>query len=102
MKVCAITTWRGEDHPEERSTVGLFQDSADAFEALEHNWGDLNEGGWFPWAIVEEMEFGLYPDLIFVAAYLFDQEGGEWRKCPGMPDAISKRLEKCVSFAQIG
>ncbi|MHA2279524.1 MAG: hypothetical protein ACXAC5_01345 [Promethearchaeota archaeon] len=102
MELCVITTWGGEDYRNRRNSVGLFESREKACEALELNLGDLNEAGWYPFAIIEELEFGLYPDSILVAVYIYDREEGEWRKCPTTPPAIIKCLEKYNGFSTIG
>lgn len=42
-------------------TVGLFWKKEDAFDILHHNYGDLWEAGYYPYAVVEEVGEGLYP-----------------------------------------
>ena len=40
--------------------VGFFKDLETAKQAVEENWGDLYEDGYYKYAIIEEREDGLY------------------------------------------
>ena len=40
--------------------VGFFEDLETAKKAVEENWGDLYEDGYYKYAIIEEREDGLY------------------------------------------
>ncbi len=65
----AISTLRREGHavserqsdPELFSrTVGLFETEAEAVRVFDKNLGDLNEAGYYPLAVIERIEWGLY------------------------------------------
>lgn len=42
-------------------TVGFYHDLPTAKKTVEENIGDLWEAGWYPYAVVEAVEPGLYP-----------------------------------------
>ena len=42
-------------------TVGYFHSLDDAMKALDANYGNMYEDGWYPHAVIEEVEEGLYP-----------------------------------------
>ena len=42
-------------------SVGYFEQKEEAFYAVHHNVGDLNEAGYYPYATIEETEEGIYP-----------------------------------------
>jgi hypothetical protein len=41
--------------------VGWFEKKKDAKQCIEENWGDIYEGGSYPYAVIEECGEGLYP-----------------------------------------
>ena len=85
-------------------TVGIFESQEHAVNILEKNIGDLNEAGWYEWAIVEEFNFGLYPDVDKeqTKLYKYERESDSW-----LPQPISDMLkevdyEHVFSIAEIG
>lgn len=61
--------------PFETRTVGLFDTRLEAQDVLEQDLGDLAEGGWYKYAVVEEVGHGLYPPP--------DLEWTWYLRCPG-------------------
>jgi len=106
MSVFAITTIRGTDPDAlDLRTVGFFETAQKATKALK-NHGDLNEAGYYPLAIIEKVEFGLYPNTTFVASYhyvrLQVEDSGKWEKHKYAPPLVEKFLEKQTGFALVG
>jgi len=63
--IWTVTTYRrrrdeGRRH-RERRTVGFFYDQITALKIVEGNYGDLEEAGWYQFAVVEPLGSGLYP-----------------------------------------
>lgn len=90
-----------------KRTVGLYATLEKAQEALNKNWGGLNEAGWYPWAVIESVEFGLCPHhaqtQVFYEYWRGENEG--WRQLPAMPVRIEKFMEDhhfVQFFAEIG
>jgi hypothetical protein len=80
--IYAITTIRIENEMPRVRTVGVFTSLQHAEEVLDNNWGDLNEAGYYPWAVIESVEEGLYPiSPYFVQFYVFDRQNEKWNKC---------------------
>ncbi len=40
--------------------VGYFTTSRKAVKAVKHNWYDLNEAGYYPYAVIEHIAEGIY------------------------------------------
>jgi hypothetical protein len=66
--VWAMTTYRrtadksiGRRVIRDRRTVGLYPTAAEAIAHVLHNCGDLEEAGWYQYAVVEPIALGLYP-----------------------------------------
>ena len=86
-------------------TVGLFGNLEHAQKILDGDYGDLNEAGWYPWAIIEQIEFGLYPEMEPSGALFYEYDGNGWKKLDGIPQIIAdylKSLSQMVWFAEIG
>ena len=69
-------------------TVGYFSTVERAIECLEKNWGDLNEAGYYPWAVIEAVPEGLYPVLDQEESIFWEWQGGEngiWKRLPAPP-----------------
>lgn len=62
-KYYPLTTLNFEGEQRSR-TVGCFPDLESARQCASENWGDIYENGWYPWLVIEEMEWGLYPHSI--------------------------------------
>ncbi len=65
--IYTITTYRrtadrkvGNKLWHDRRTVGWLSDLAVAIRVVEHNGGDLEEAGWYRWAVIDEIPEGLY------------------------------------------
>ena len=78
MKIYTVTTLR-ELNTHGR-TVGYFSDMEEAQEAVERNSCDIYESGYYPYAVVEEVEDGLYPYC--PKAQWYQWNGGRYVKIP--------------------
>lgn len=58
--------------------VGFFDDLETAKKAVEENWGDLYEDGYYKYAIIEEREAGLYS--ICLKPIFYKWENGGYKK----------------------
>ena len=107
MTVFAITTIHGFPRHTNLRTVGLFKTDKEAFVILDNDRGDLNEAGFYPFAIVEQVEFGLYPERILIAAYEYERNehrnrANAWKKCSTNHPIVGRFLKTCTGFALIG
>lgn len=86
----ALTTLCFQEHSSRRTertrTVGIFNNLGEAKTILLKNIGDLNEAGWYPYAVIEELPMNcLYPQIIAHKEKLsrhwfqFDHELNTWR-----------------------
>ena len=101
QSVYAVTTYRHEpEGPWAAHTVGLFPSEESAKLCVEENRGDLDEGGWYGWAIVEKVPLGLYPisaeDAIF---FRFDRVARQWIRLEAKPPELPDDL---ASFHTVG
>lgn len=48
------------NHAPDKRIVGYFLDLETAKECVEQNWGDLYEDGYYKYAVIEDVEPGLY------------------------------------------
>ena len=55
--------------------VGYFKTLADAKYCIEHNCGDIYEDGYYPYALIEAVEPGLYPTTFDSIWYKWDKDG---------------------------
>lgn len=111
MSIFAITTIGFEKDGFEkttnmrRRTVGIFKTLEDAQKVMNRNYGGLNEAGWYPYAVIEEIEFGLYPlvqsDAIFYQ-YLTALE--KWIKLKSVPEEVDRYMKEkeLCDFLEIG
>lgn len=110
MSVFAITTI-GIKLPIERlmpedvlriRTVGIFATAQKASEVLTKNWGGLDEAGYYRYAVIEEVKFGLYPDQKMISWWTYDREKERWTEIglaqlpPELPDM------NLLGYASIG
>lgn len=104
-----ITTHRDSRKAEDRQgpckwndlqsrTVGCFATVEKALEVVKNNWGDLNEAGYYPWLVIEEMPFGLHP--MPVQAIWFHWDDG-WQRIEDLPSELSE-LKTVISGSGIG
>jgi hypothetical protein len=68
MKIWALTTYQreatkkfGDQKVRDRRTVGLYDTQDRAIEVVEGNYGDIEEHGYYQFAVVEPLPLGLYP-----------------------------------------
>jgi hypothetical protein len=59
MKIYTVTTLTGKTQPSR--CVGYFTNIDEVSEVIENNDCDIYECGYYPYAIIEEYETGLYP-----------------------------------------
>ena len=82
----------------EKRTVAFYATKEGAIGAIEKNYGDLNEAGWYPWLVVEGLAANcIYPivreaeDQIF-----FEWQGrgdGKWVPCE-FPKEVEDYMDK--------
>ena len=62
MKVYFVATIRNIDIEGTMGTrtVGYFEDLETARKCIEENWGDIYEDGYYKYAVIEDVEPGLY------------------------------------------
>lgn len=105
-EVWAITTYRrtpdlqvGPKLYRDRRTVGLFPTKDLAVALVEANGGDLEEAGWYQYAVVERLPWGLYPINISDERTWFefimfpdgpneDRENGLWTPLSAAPQDL--------------
>ena len=62
-KIYLVATFRKIDAKygvEGSRTVGWFPTKKDAVRCITENWGDIYEDGWYPYAVIEDVQPGLY------------------------------------------
>ena len=82
-------------------TVGYFLSLEEAKRCVEENWGDIYEMGWYPEAVIEEVEAGLYPSPFEFAQYFYRWEGNPDDGCYKPCDAF-EGAEEVTGFCLIG
>lgn len=96
-QVWAITTYRreatrqfGQKTVRDRRTVGLFETRQEAVECVLANHGDLEEAGWYQFAVVEPLPLGLYPvnDPSERTWFEYHQTAQGWAQLPELPAAL--------------
>ena len=109
--VWAVTTIRKVDtkaFPFDARTVGLFKQQADAIEAVLGNYGDMNECGYYPWAVVEKIILNcLYPsDREGTWFQWVGEEEGEYQQFDGKAvtehPALGGFSGRIANWSQIG
>jgi hypothetical protein len=104
-----VTTLRvGKDHPHNR-TVGWFPTLDLATQCMTENWGSLIEAGYYQYAVVEEVEAGVYP-ATFTGKdgkihrhwwKAVNSQGHEfWEKMQAAPPEVEE--ETYIAFVPIG
>ena len=91
-------------------TVGIFETKERAIRIIEGNYGALEEAGYYQYAVIEELEYGLYPHCNHkeTLIYKFDRDmppyeeidDGQWVRVDKLPDEID--YEHLVSVSEIG
>ena len=63
--VATIQDLHSTPYPLKESTrvVGYFLDLEEAMECVEGNWGDLYEAGYYKYAVIEDVEPGIYQSI---------------------------------------
>ena len=74
----SITTFKGDARSR---TVGSFPELETAQQAIEENWGDIYENGWYDSAEIEKNEWGLYPDSTERWIYKWNVKKEKFVKC---------------------
>lgn len=71
------------DSPDNRRTVAWYpkDEMETVVEGLSENMGDLEEAGYYQWAVIEETHWGLYPHIEACHWFRFDQEKGGFFPC---------------------
>lgn len=85
-------------------TVGVYKSEEDARRVLTSNWGGLSEDGYYEFAIIEELPFGLYPIPTWKAIFKFvdgTREEG-WQLCEEIPEPIRNYMSRVYNFCTIG
>lgn len=117
MTIFTITTVREYDGQDDLfapgggkcpRTVGYYFTQEKAIECLEKNWMDLNEAGYWPWAVIEKVEEGVYPLINDKQSLWFEynRENKKWNKIDVRPEWLNKEEEESDSligqFTSIG
>src|SRR5262249_27217413 len=77
-----------------RRTVGFFWTPEQAEEILVENHGDLDEAGWYRWAVVEAISPGLYPPGQEHQWWEYDLQAEQWKKLAECPAALGEYRER--------
>jgi hypothetical protein len=77
-----------------RGTVGFFWTVEQAEEVLAENYGHLNEAGFYPWAVIEEVAPGLHPDKWDQRYWEYDRRTEQWKKVDGCPAVLQGYLRE--------
>jgi len=83
-KYYAVTTLNLNEGEHRSRLVGCFPKLEEAQQCCTENWGDIYENGWYPYVVVEELEWGLYPDSIgkrWFYNWLGTVDEGKFVKC---------------------
>jgi len=81
-------------------TVGVFSSQQEAEDVLIENLGDLNEAGYYPYAVVEKIKTGLYPNPEQMSVWRFMNVN--WLQCVAHPDPVKRYLQTVTGFGSIG
>lgn len=70
MKLYFIATFEGvqtkansPNYDPDKRVAGYFLDLEEAKQCVEQNWGDLYEDGYYKYAVIEDVELGLYQSV---------------------------------------
>ena len=72
-----------------RRTVGFFRDKLAAIACVEGNYGDLEEAGYYQYAVVEGLPFGLYPLGEDRTWFEFNMDTERWERSDTAADVIA-------------
>jgi len=90
-----------------KRTVGCYTKQEDAFEVIEKNYANLNESGYYPWAVIEGLDEGIYPYATEERQFFFrwaGKDNGKWIKCQFSREVkkYMKKYHYLETFAEIG
>jgi hypothetical protein len=74
--------------------IGFFWSLEQAEEMLATDTGCLNEAGFFPWAVIEEVCPGLHPTIWDQRYWEYDRQAEQWGKAAGCPAALEGHLRE--------
>jgi hypothetical protein len=75
-----------------RRTVGFFWTLEQAEEVLVNDYGDLDEEMYYPWAVIEEVCPGVYPDVRSQRYWEYDRQAERWKKADGCPASLQAHM----------
>lgn len=78
MKVYFVATIRNIDIEGTTGTrvVGYYEDLETARKCVEENWGDIYEDGYYKYAVIEDVEPGLYRSCDSTPIFFKWEDGG--------------------------
>jgi len=85
----------------EPRTVGYYPTQEKAIRCVENDWGDLDEAGWYGYAVIERVDSGLYPTIDSEESlwYHYDHEEDKWKSLPAAPEELEYSV---VGYMQLG
>ena len=94
MKIYTISTIRSFDEHGNISNrvVGFYRSRALAEKVIETNSGDIYEQGYYPYAMIEEVEEGLYPYCPNALWYKWEGDKESGKYVPMDKPAILKHI----------
>lgn len=72
--------------------VGYYSDLKDAFDAVVNNYGDMNEVGCYPHAVIENIREGLYQYDTDPIWFEFDEKTEKYKRINNRPSYIGKHF----------
>ena len=92
MKIYTIMTFRNliDGGTQGDRVIGYFRTLKKAQRIVEDNIGDINEDNYYPYAVIEEVEHGIYP--VSTVAYYYHWNGEKY-----VPIDKPKELNHIVS-----
>jgi hypothetical protein len=107
--VYAVTTYErtarrklGDKVVRNRRTVGIFPDFEAAERTVLRNYGDIEEAGYYQYAVVEFVPFGLYSLEREQWWYEFNLETERWEKSDTKPEPLAAMFHRMVDWSDIG
>ena len=99
----SLTKRTGTNQPDweavERSRcVGYYHEFDVAEWAVVNNNGDIYENGYYPYAVIEQVEPGIYPTGAIKHRHFYEWKDDKYVKCDNFDDPYSN----VVSYAPIG
>lgn len=105
--IYTITTIRRGDagrdlvHPYPLRTVGYFFERERARDILCNDIGDLDEGHYYLWAVIEAVRPGLYSMTVDREFWTYNTEEERWQPS-GVPEELAGMNKHVASFCEIG